>query len=118
MSSVAAPWWEVVDGPIMRFPGAGAALRMCTNPVVAGIVLAAIPNSTSACDTIDKPQQCYEDGESDECEALLRTDTDTCNAITRRRGKMAGAMCHASATQRYAACLRGDPIPPLNTWNN
>ena len=49
--------------------------------------------------------------------ALNSIDTETCNAITRRRGA-AGAACHASATQRYAACLRGQSLPPLNTWNN
>ena len=52
------------------------------------------------------------------CEALQRIDTDTCNAITKRRGARAGAACHASASERYAACLRGRPLPPLNTWNN
>lgn len=60
---------------------------------------------------------CPEDDE-DECENLLATDTATCNAITRMRSSVAGARCHASASQRYAACLRGDPIPPLDTWNN
>jgi hypothetical protein len=34
------------------------------------------------------------------------------------RGASAGAACHASASERYAACLAGRPIPPLNTWNN
>lgn len=59
-----------------------------------------------------------DDDEDNECEQLLRVDTDTCNAITRARGAAAGAACHASASQRYAACLRGQPLPPLNTWNN
>nr|WP_258079515.1 RHS repeat-associated core domain-containing protein [Xanthomonas arboricola] len=61
---------------------------------------------------------CPDDDEKEDCEKLLRVDTDTCTAITRRRGARAGAVCHASASQRYAACLRGDPIPTLNTWNN
>jgi hypothetical protein len=56
--------------------------------------------------------------EESECEALYRTDTDTCNGIARIRGARAAAICHASASQRYAACLRGAPIPPLATWNN
>jgi RHS repeat-associated protein len=60
---------------------------------------------------------CTSDKEK-QCEELLRIDTDTCNAITRRRGARAGAACHESATERYAACLRGKPLPPLNTWNN
>ncbi|WP_242629527.1 RHS repeat-associated core domain-containing protein [Xanthomonas oryzae] len=61
---------------------------------------------------------CPDEDDKDECEKLLRVDTDVCNAITRRRGATRGEACHASATQRYAACLRNDPIPPLNTWNN
>lgn len=59
-----------------------------------------------------------EEGEDERCEEMLRVDTSTCNAITRFRGRSAGAACHASATERYGACLAGRPIPPLNTWNN
>jgi RHS repeat-associated protein len=58
------------------------------------------------------------DGDKQHCEQLLQIDTDTCNAITKRRGAAAGAACHASATERYAACYRDRPLPPLNTWNN
>lgn len=58
------------------------------------------------------------DDNKQHCEDLLQIDTDTCNAITRRRGAAAGAACHASATERYAACLRGRALPPLNTWNS
>ncbi len=61
-------------------------------------------------------QACSDDKQH--CEELLRIDTDTCNAIAKRRGKVAGEACHSSATERYAACLRGKPLPPLNTWNN
>lgn len=64
------------------------------------------PLGLASCD--DKPH----------CEELLRIDTDTCNGISRLRGSAAGAACHASATERYAACLRGRPLSPLNTWNN
>lgn len=56
--------------------------------------------------------------DDDECEELLKTDTATCNGIARIRGAAAGARCHASASQRYAACYRGQPLPPLDTWNN
>jgi hypothetical protein len=49
---------------------------------------------------------------------LHRIDTNTCNGIARFRGKRAGAVCHASASERYAACRADKPIPPLNTWNN
>lgn len=45
-------------------------------------------------------------------------DTPTCNAIGRMRGAEAGRRCHASAAQRYANCLAGLPLPPLDTWNN
>jgi RHS repeat-associated protein len=58
------------------------------------------------------------DDNKQHCEDLLQIDTDTCNAITRKRGAAAGAACHASATERYAACLRGRALPPLNTWNS
>jgi uncharacterized protein RhaS with RHS repeats len=72
----------------------------------------------SAWDTI--VDLCTEDDEEREarCDKLLAIDTATCNAITRRRGSAAGFSCHASASDRYAACLRGQPLPPLNTWNN
>jgi hypothetical protein len=49
------------------------------------------------------------------CEDLYGIDTDTCRAIARRRGAQSGAACYASASERYAACLAGLPIPPLNT---
>ncbi|WP_277612475.1 RHS repeat-associated core domain-containing protein, partial [Xanthomonas euvesicatoria] len=61
---------------------------------------------------------CPDEDDREECENLLRVDTDVCNAITRRRGARRGEACHASATQRYSTCLRGDPIPPLDTWSN
>ncbi|MEI2808361.1 RHS repeat domain-containing protein [Albidovulum sp.] len=61
-------------------------------------------------------QNCTPD--DDRCEELLKVDTDTCNGITRFRGKRAGTVCHASAMERYAACRAEKPIPPLNTWNN
>lgn len=59
-----------------------------------------------------------DEDEPDSCEKLNEIDTATCSAIARRRGAAAGAACHASASQRYAACLRKQPLPPLNTWNN
>ena len=62
-------------------------------------------------------QWCTSGGE-DECDKLNRIDTDTCNGITRLWGKRSGAICLASASDRYAACRAGRPIPPLNTWNN
>ncbi|MFC5491371.1 RHS repeat-associated core domain-containing protein, partial [Dokdonella soli] len=54
-----------------------------------------------------------------DCEyQYYKVDIPTCKAISRRRGATAGRACYASASDRYAACRRGDPIPPLNTWNN
>jgi RHS repeat-associated protein len=62
-----------------------------------------------------KKKECLDESN---CEALLQIDTNTCNAITRMRGRRAGAICHQSKWPRYAACLRGQPLPPLSTWNN
>lgn len=70
-------------------------------------------------DDLDEENFCYpENTPGDGCEELYATDTATCNGITRIRGKRSGAICHSSASERYAACLAGRPIPPLNTWNN
>jgi RHS repeat-associated protein len=68
--------------------------------------------------TATSGQACPNSEDKQHCDELLQIDTDTCNAITKRRGRSAGESCHSSATQRYAACLRGKPLPPLNTWNN
>jgi RHS repeat-associated protein len=54
----------------------------------------------------------------DHCEQLLKIDTDTCNGVTKLRGPIKGRICHESASERYAACLRGKPLPPLAVWNN
>lgn len=51
-----------------------------------------------------------------ECDAIHRDDTQECTRVTRTKGKRAGAVCRASATERYAACLSGrsEPAwPPL-----
>ena len=55
-----------------------------------------------------------------ECEIRYAIDTETCNGITRKRGKTAGWRCHKTAADRYDACLRGIPVeysPALDTWN-
>lgn len=55
-----------------------------------------------------------------ECEIRYAIDTETCNGITRNRGRTAGWRCHKTAADRYDACLRGVPVqylPPLDTWN-
>ncbi|WP_296584997.1 hypothetical protein [Xanthobacter sp.] len=41
-----------------------------------------------------------------ECERLNKMDTIYCNAIK-------NPACHGQASERYAACLAGKPIPPL-----
>jgi RHS repeat-associated protein len=63
-------------------------------------------------------EMCTPDDREKKCSDLNKIDTDTCRAISRRRSAYAGSACHASASERYAACLRGNPLPPLNTWNN
>ena len=78
----------------------------------------ASPPSSPADDAVDEAEEgkvCLPD---DDCEKLYEIDTATCNGITRIRGPRAGTVCHASASERFAACLAGRPIPPLNTWNN
>jgi len=99
--------------------GALGALRACFSPAGAAILAGVlIPNSTSACDTFDKPPQCGGD-EEDPCERLYyQVDIPTCRGVARARGPSAGTRCYAQAAERYAACLSGRPIPPLDTWNN
>lgn len=88
--------------------GAGAVAGALEGAAILGVGGAIIG---SAIEDACKPKD-------DHCEKLYKTDTDTCNGITRVRGNVAGARCHASASQRFAACLRGQPLPPLDTWNN
>ncbi|MCA9600600.1 MAG: RHS repeat-associated core domain-containing protein [Myxococcales bacterium] len=52
------------------------------------------------------------------CAANYDNDVATCRAISKRRGPAAAARCYSSATARYAACLAGQSIPPLDTWNH
>ncbi len=55
----------------------------------------------------------------DECDRrYYEVDIPVCRGIARTRGKEAARRCYASANERYAACLAGRPIPPLDTWNN
>jgi len=63
--------------------------------------------------------QCDEDDKEEQCDyQYYNVDIPTCRGIKRSRGDAAAALCYASAAQRYAACLKGDPIPPLITWAN
>ena len=55
---------------------------------------------------------------NDHCDEQYERDIETCRAISRRRGSPAGARCYSSASARLAACIAGQPIPPLNIWNN
>ena len=45
-------------------------------------------------------------------------DIPTCRGISRSRGPAAAQRCYASAAERYAACLAGRPMPPLDVYNN
>jgi hypothetical protein len=52
----------------------------------------------------------------EECDQIYERDTAHCNEISKMDGPIAGTLCHASATARYAACLHGTPtfdLPPL-----
>nr|WP_320116894.1 RHS repeat-associated core domain-containing protein [uncultured Desulfuromonas sp.] len=109
LEAIAAPWGWVWD--------VGGTLGKC-NPIgLATSIVLGMPSSTSTCSDYPQPDGCKDDDDG-HCEKIYKTDTDTCNGISRVRGASAGAACHASATERYAACLRGKPLPPLNTWNN
>jgi RHS repeat-associated protein len=63
-------------------------------------------------------EMCNEDRERRCDHQYYNVDIPTCRAISRARGPGAGKRCYASASQRYAACLRNQPLPPLDTWNN
>jgi uncharacterized protein RhaS with RHS repeats len=101
--------------------GESVAIPLGVGLLLGGAILMSPPVSSSLANglanSINKVKELCEP-DDDKCEKLYQTDTATCNGITRLRGKTAGARCHASASQRYAACLKGQPIPPLDTWNN
>ena len=62
-------------------------------------------------------QQCDDDREKQCDKQYYDVDIPTCRAIAKRRGKEAGQRCYATAAKRYAACLRGEPIPDLDTYD-
>ncbi|MGH8201638.1 MAG: RHS repeat-associated core domain-containing protein [Steroidobacteraceae bacterium] len=66
--------------------------------------------SSLICKNNDREKQCDHQ--------YYKVDIPVCRAVSRSRGKAAGERCYAAAAQRYAACLRGQPLPPLDTWNN
>lgn len=58
-------------GPGRRVPVVAPVLRACASPQGAlFILLMAIPNSTSACDTLDKPPECGSDGSCPPCRTI------------------------------------------------
>jgi len=61
--------------------------------------------------------QCGPDREKQCDKQYYDVDIPTCRGIARQRGAAAGQRCYATAANRYAACLRGDPIPDLDTIN-
>lgn len=57
-----------------------------------------------------------DDNDKQHCEDIYKDNTGQCNKVTRERGTRAGAICHESASQIYAACRAGKPSsqwPPL-----
>lgn len=88
------------------------AVRAVTTAAAAGVVA-----STAADKTKD---ECGGDDDREKrCDSLYYdVDIPICRGISRARGSSAGQRCYAAAAQRYAACLRGEPLPPLDTWNN
>lgn len=62
---------------------------------------------------------CRDESTEEACDKqYYEVDIPTCRAISKSRGKAAGARCYADAADRYAECLKGSPLPPLDTWNN
>jgi RHS repeat-associated protein len=62
---------------------------------------------------------CHKRGNRKKCDDIYyNVDIPTCRGVSRTRGAAAGQRCYASAMNRYAACLAGEPMPPLDTWNN
>lgn len=51
------------------------------------------------------------DNEEEEydCDEVYQEDTSKCNNVTQQKGRRAGAICHESASERYAKCSRGRP---------
>lgn len=58
--------------------------------------------------------KCPRPGGNDDCDAQYADDGRTCNGVTARLGKEAGARCWQSASERYAACIAGRQQPPLS----
>lgn len=53
-----------------------------------------------------------EPGSDEDCDRLHDADICACNDVA---SPSARARCYASANQRYAACRRDSPMPPLDT---
>lgn len=107
--------WQDPDGQNTVAVGGGIGFLVGGPP---GAVVGALIGGAAGVGIYYLCKNAVDDPKEKRCQDLLDTDTSTCNGITRTRGAAAGAKCHASASQRYAACLRGQPIPPLDTWNN
>jgi RHS repeat-associated protein len=95
---------------------------MCTAPSDAGPQppLMSTPKDDDIPEFLKKPQPLPPAPKArKDCDDIYNNvDTPTCNGITRARGAIAGARCHASAAERYGAGLAGRPMQPLDIWNN
>lgn len=105
-------WWPIVSPAIKSIVDiiiGGAAVVAGQFVIIVGIV--------SWPSTLSK-DECEEEREKRCDNIYYKIDIPTCRAIGRKRGKEAAQRCYASAAQRHAACLRGQSMPPLDTWNN
>ena len=105
--------WGAIGTGLLAVPVPGAR-------VVGGAILVTVVLTISG-DTPLESDECSDDEDEREgrCDKqYYEVDIPTCRGISRSRGPMAAQRCYASAAERYAACLAGKPIPPLDTRNN
>lgn len=109
-----APAGPPNQGPIQLQPVAAPALAI---PWLVGQIPAWLPGVAAILGLA--PILSGDTPNDQDCDNLLHNvDIPTCRAVTKRRGAAAGQRSYASAMARYAACRRGDPLPPLDTWDN
>jgi hypothetical protein len=104
---VPLPWWLGPAGAVAGAGIAGFEFGTLIYPSIANPLGQAIDY---VCKDNDREKRCGHQ--------YYKVDIPVCRAISRNRGKAVGARCYAAVAQRYAACLRGQPLPPLDTYNN